>query len=225
MDNYDRIDIIKKAYSDTEFMLEYPKYTNGIRIILFRWILTVCISNSVLYLFAKILNYISFFGIDSLYKFHNVLFIILNGLPLIVYLSFIKNKNITLREKHFLKLFIVVPILMFVNKVIFPISFYYNFDFLLSLYDSISLELIAVIIGILMLYYFFKKGIYLYLSMLTFFFACFSSFIKIVIFGSNEINNFLIYIFNILDFINVYSVYSIFIFFCVIYFIPKNKYE
>lgn len=120
-----------------------------------------------------------------------------------------------------MRIFILVPILFFLNKMLFPFAFYFNFEYLLVLYDSVSFKLLAT----LMLYYFFKDNRFLFLTLLTFLYMLISSFIKIVCLNTETINYLVIKFFNIVDFINTYSIFSMLIFLFVLLFISKDSNE
>lgn len=225
MDHNEKLDIIKKTYSDTKFVLDKPDYANGIKSITLYWLASLGITNFILFLFICIAKYLNFWGTDFFFKFHNILFMCLNLFTLLVYLSFLKNKNISLKEKHFLKLFAIIPLLVFISKVIFPISFYFNFEFLLALYDSIALDLIATLIGTIMFYNYFKEKKYIFLSLLTIIYIAIASIIKIFSFNLEEIHPVLIKLFNLVDFINAYSIFIVFIFCSVVCLISKREYN
>ena len=225
MNHHEKIKIINKAISDTKFLLDKPFFTVGLKRCIKRWLISIILLNLILFLFDILLQTLTIFESNTIYHVHNILFIMLNIIPLCIYLIFISEKNLSLKEKHFLRLFFIIPILFFLNKILFPLAFYLNFDYLLSLYDSISLELFATIIATLLLYYFFKNIKYLYLTFVTLIYTVVSSVIKIIYLNSEQVNYALLKLFNFNDFINNYSIFSILIFLFVIYFISKEQNE
>ena len=225
MDHKEKINIINKAYSDTNFLINKPLFINGIKLCIKGWVEAIIFSNLILFLYTVLLQHLAIFEADTFYKMYNILYVTLNIFPLFIYLFFLIKRNISLKEKHFLRFFFIVPVLFFINKIIFPVSFYFNFDYLLSLYDSVSLELIATLVATLMFYYFFKKIKYLYLSCFTFLYVVMSSFIKIICLNSNSIDYVVIKLFNFVDFVHTYSIFSMIIFLFIIYFISKEQNE
>ena len=62
----------------------------------------------------------------------------------------------SLKEKDFLKTFSIVLILLIFSRMIYPLSYYLNSSVLIGLYDTISLDLLVLILSSVLLNSYFK---------------------------------------------------------------------
>lgn len=225
MNTKEQIDAINRAYADTDFVLKKPKYVSGIKSALSRWIISLAISNLILFLFEEVAKYFSLFGLETYYQVYRLLYLILCIVPLFFFFSFLLNKKNTLEENHFLKMFSIVPLLVSFNKILFLISFYIDFDYFLTLYDNIPLELIASIIGLIMIGSYLKDNKYTILTIVTIVYIFVYCLIKYINIITEEVIPRLQFAFNVMDSMNIYSTVVIVLFSISIFFIRKGNYD
>lgn len=106
MDHKEKINIINKAYSDTNFLINKPLFINGIKLCIKGWVGAIIFSNLILFLYTVLLQHLVIFEADTFYKMYNILYVTLNIFPLFIYLFFLIKRNISLKEKHFLRFFL-----------------------------------------------------------------------------------------------------------------------
>ena len=108
MNAKEQIDAINRAYADTDFVLKKPKYVSGLNSALSRWVISLAVSNFILFLVEQIAKYFSLIDLETYYQIFRPLYLIINVMPLFFFFSFLLNKDNTLEENHFLKMFSIV---------------------------------------------------------------------------------------------------------------------
>ena len=133
---------MKKTNFDTinkQFEKDDTKPCEGIRVILFVWIISFLILN-------MIRNRISFITVD----------LVCSILPFLVYLVMVLKSDISVKERRFLKAFIIYPLLIFLTEVasIFNIQ---------SIYSKLPLSYLIAFAAIYSIYSYFHDKKYIYL--------------------------------------------------------------
>ena len=114
------------------------------------------ISNLIIYLTHTIGTVFNLIEEDWFFPLIRILYISLFLFTLIIYICLINKVNMSIKENDFLKLYIIIPILLAFTKIIFPLSYYLNTEILLGLINTISLDLITLILSSLLVKFYFK---------------------------------------------------------------------
>lgn len=225
MNAKEQIDAINRAYADTDFVLKKPKYVSGINSALSRWVISLAVSNFILFLVEQIAKYFSLIDLETYYQIFRPLYLIINVMPLFFFFSFLLNKDNTLEENHFLKMFSIVPLLISIYKLIFLIFFYIDLDFLLSMYENIPFDIIISIIGLIMIGSYFKNYRYNLLAMVNVIYIFAYCLVRYINRITEQVLPRLQLAFNIMDSMNIYSTVVIIVFAIAVLFIGKEKYD
>lgn len=105
MDHKEKINIINKAYSDTNFLINKPLFINGIKLCIKGWVGAIIFSNLILFLYTVLLQHLVIFEADTFYKMYNILYVTLNIFPLFIYLFFFNKKKHFFKRKTFFTIF------------------------------------------------------------------------------------------------------------------------
>ena len=95
----DHLNIIKKTIGDTRYILDDAKPAVGIKKVLYRWLMKASL-------------YLDFFGKKSYYQIFRLSNIILFCIPIMFYLFYVYRMDMTVKEKDFLKGFMIFPLLL-----------------------------------------------------------------------------------------------------------------
>ena len=136
----DKLDTINNTIIDTKFILDDGKPYKGIYKTLFFWILSVFLSSiiiSIIPYFALTYAWVEF---EIYYTIFRIIYIVLFTIPILVYFISTKRMEMTLKELNFLNTFSFIPILISFFKLLTPLSYYLNVDFLLTLYNVIPID-------------------------------------------------------------------------------------
>lgn len=93
---------------------------------------------------------------DLFYSIARINCIVLYSLSGVVYYFDVLKTKMTLKERDFLKLFGFIIIMIILSKLIYPISYYWEGDFFITIYNYFSLELLIMIIASAILNFYFK---------------------------------------------------------------------
>lgn len=82
MDYKEEISIINKAYYGTNFLLDKPTYTTGLKKCIKGWFLSLVFCNLILFFYNILLQRWSLADTDIFYQKHNILYVALNTIHL-----------------------------------------------------------------------------------------------------------------------------------------------
>ena len=168
MNQKDTIRIINETIADTNYIKDDRIPFYNLKKVLKNWIIVYMGSNIVIlfaHIVARLLNlqFASwFFPTVRLLYFGLFLF------SLFMYCYQIYKVKITIKEKDFLMMYIIVPILLSFSKIILPISYYINTDILLNLVNTLSLDLITLLISATLFKNYFKNKTFNYFIIYNF---------------------------------------------------------
>lgn len=228
MDELEKLNAIHNAVSDTQYILDDARPSSGIKKVLCIYAIAPLIINVILYLISTISQSVGLWESENYFRAYRILNIILYIGLFILYYYCIQKVEMTLREKQFLKGFMIVPIFYSFTKLLYPISYYLNFDVLLMLYEIIPLDIIMLIVGLLQIYNYFKKKKYIYLTVITGVYLLVFTLVKIYVYGLLEdttFNLFIVYFNLILYYINQYNIFFIVILLVAALMMKDEKYE
>lgn len=154
--------IINETIADTNYVKDNRIPFYNLQKVLKRWFSIYIGSNIIILIVHIIGNLQNLMFTNWYFSIVRILYIVLFIFALIVYFYQICKIKMTNKEKDFLKLYVIVPILLSFSKLVIPISYYINTDILLNLINSLSLDLITLVIGSLLLKNYFKDKIFNY---------------------------------------------------------------
>lgn len=152
-----KIDIINNGISDGKYFLDDSKPYKAILKALFCWSISILIKNLVLYIFFSISQANEFFGTNTYYIIFDIASIIFECTSLFIYIYLYFKTESTIKEREFLKLFSIVPIGIFIYHIVSFLVVLYPIDFLFNIFYSIPLDIILSIIGLCIIYTYFKN--------------------------------------------------------------------
>ena len=114
----------------------------------------------------------------------------------------------SIKENDFLKLYIIIPVLLAFTKIIFPLSYYLNTDILIGLINTVSLDLITLILSSLLLRFYFKDN---HLNIFILYNVVIYLINIIVIFSFSSLNNSQLFLINMYNFINFLQDFGFFV--------------
>lgn len=150
------LDLINQTIGDTKYVLDDAKPYKGILRVLIFWILLYTVASIIFYILNEINTNYELYNTNwyyPLYRISNI--IIFTSLPIIYFIK-TKKTTMTLKEKNFLHNWIIIPILLSICRMLFPIAYYLNAEIMLQLYSTLPFDLCINIIGLFILYKYFK---------------------------------------------------------------------
>lgn len=220
------LDIINNAITDAKFVLNDTTPYKGIRKVFIYWISCLLVINLFLFIYRQIAINSDFIVSGAFYTVNRVFKVSLNLIVIIVYIIAANKVNMTLKEKNFLKTFVVFPVLLSLLKIMFFISYYLNAGVLFRLYDKFSFDLIITFLAIFYLFKYFKDKKYKYLMICFFIYMCITFFLKFYVidfYTAFSINMPVLKIKNVISIINEFSLYQIVVFGLSIYFMKNGN--
>lgn len=207
----EKINLINDTMIDARFVLDDAKPRKGICKTLFSWCFSFFIISFILSIIPKIAQNSLWIESPNYFSIYRILMIFFYTIPPIVYVICMSRINMTLKENAFLRTFIYIPIFISVFKMLFPLSYYLNSNFLLSLYDTIPIDIIFLTFGLIQLYSYFKNRNIIIMIILSIMYIIFFSVIKIITFQQIELSTTLLFCMKIRNYIDVVNSYSIFL--------------
>lgn len=202
------IHVINQSVVDTNYIRDDKITCYSLKNVLKNWIIIYTFSNLIIYLVQKTGTVFNFNQMSWFYPLVRILYISLFILALISFIYFINKSKMSIKENDFLKLYIIIPGLLIFTKVIFPLSYYLNTDILIGLINTISLDLITLILSSLLFKFYFKDNrlnifilynIFIYLINI------------VVVFSFSSINNSSIFLITVYNFINFLQDFGFFV--------------
>lgn len=221
---YEDLDTIKKTIGDTKYVLDDARPCNGIKKVLLIWLVSFSLSHLLLFIYVKFSLFYNFFGTELYYQIYRISHIGLLALSFIIYQFYSNKLSMTVKEKDFLRGFMIYPLFLSFFKALNSISFYINTNVMVLLYDTIPFDLIIAFMAIFQIYRYFNEKYFLYLSICLMIFIALFTFIKIVSFNMSDVNMLIVSINNLVDIINLYSIIPILLLGISIFFMKENLY-
>lgn len=207
----ENINLINDTMIDARFILDDAKPRKGICKTLLNWCFSFFIISLILSIIPEIAQYMQWIESPNYFSIYRLLIIFFYTIPLIVYIICMFRIDMTLKEIAFLKTFMYIPISISMFKMLFPLSYYLNFNFLLSLYDTIPIDMIFLTFGLIQLYSYFKNRNIIIIIILSIMYIFFFSVIKIITFQQIELSATLLFCMKIRNYIDVVNNYSVFL--------------
>lgn len=224
----DQINLINNTIIDTRFVLDDAKPFKGIFKTLLIWSISNLIINIIFMIITNLAFHYGWIEFPIYYSFARFFQITMFIVPAILYMICLKRIHMTLKEIKFLQTFLVIPIFISLFKILFPLSYYLNIEFLLIMIQAIPLDIIFMTFGLIQLYSYFKDKKLAVPIVLSFIYIIFFSIIKIICHAQQEVTPFLEFITQIRNILAMTSDYAIFLsamIFISLYFIWKDNHE
>lgn len=212
-----KMDIINNGISDGKYFLDDTKPYKAILKILSYWSISILIKSLILYIIFTISQSNGFFGTNEYYMIFNSVSIIFECLSLFIYIYLYFKTESTLKERDFLKLFSIVPVGIFIYHIVSFLVVLYPIDFLFNIFYSIPLDIILSVIGLCIIYTYFKnKSSIVFVGIISAY-VFFQILIQILLPTEYTVET--AYITFLSSFINIFSIMNTFQFFVYIPFI------
>lgn len=156
MNNKEIKHLIDNTIADTNYVKDDAKPTNHIYKILKLWTVLYAITSLAILIYDRIGTYQELIFYDWYYPIIRVESILLFTITLLTYVIPTWKMKGSLKEKDFLKFYSIIPISLVLARLIYPLSYYINSELLVTLYSTIPLDLIIIIIGSIILNYYYK---------------------------------------------------------------------
>lgn len=179
------LEYINQAIGDTRYILDDFKPCKGIKKVLIIWLSLFIVYNALLYCYSTLLINTSFYASDLYYRVIRISDLLWNTINFIVYLVDTLKLNMTIKERDFLKAFMIYPLFISILKSLETISSYINIEFMLSLYQTVPFDLIITLLAIIQLYRYFNDKKFVYISIFVFAFIIIIGLFRIYAFNTD----------------------------------------
>lgn len=156
MDNKEIKSLIDNAIIDAHYVKDDAKPSNHIYKILKLWTIIYSVTSLAILIYNQIGTYQELIFYDWFYPIVRVGSILLFSVTLLTYVIPAWKMKGSLKEKDFLKFYSIIPISLVLSRLIYPLSYYINSELLVTLYKTIPLDSIIIIIGSVMLNHYYK---------------------------------------------------------------------
>lgn len=212
-----KLKIINQAIKDTEYITtEYSPY-RGIISVFCKWL--ICYSSMMLLIYViDILNFkFGFYNYKYFYNLYNGGKVIFNICINLYIWKTICLKELSVKERRFLKLWIIFPILFSIEIIIPILTNYLNTDAMISFYQTISLSYIIVLIELFYIYSYFRNKRTMIITLLFICYIVVSFILKAYIYSSRAISNSFGVFMNIFYDFDTYGLVAIIMLFTIIF--------
>lgn len=223
MDKYkERLNIIEQSMNDAKYIKNSYQPTLGIKKILKYWFLLYFFSILTFFIVDKanmnfdLYNYSSFYTIYNLYRIAICCFI-----PIILFICILKT-NISLKERRYLKIWLVFPILFCLDNCLTSISYFLNAEILITFYQSFPISSIINIIFLVYLYSYFKNKSFIILIIIYTVYCSYSFYFLSVYFNLIESNVFQTNLYVVMNYFQTYRIVEL-LFLLVVIIILNRK--
>jgi len=152
------LNIVHQTIADTNYIKDDISPKRYMYKIFLRWLLSYAIASGTIFIYQKIGEYLNLYSQTWYFPSVRIMYFLLYGIILILYFAniYYYQRKMSIKEKDFLKFYSLVPCLLIFSKLIIPLSYYINGEVLMSLYKTISLDLLTLIISSSLLSFYFK---------------------------------------------------------------------
>lgn len=152
------LNIIKQAEADTNYIKDDKPISTYFEEVFRKWIISFMLINLLIYIYQSIGNSMDFNTNEVYYIIIRIGYLILYPLSLIYYFFLIQQRKHSLKERDFLKLYAIVPCIIIFTKIVPAISYYLQSGLFLTLSQSISLDVLALIISSILMKFYFRDN-------------------------------------------------------------------
>lgn len=208
-ENRERLRIINQSMNDVKYMKDTYQPVNGIIRVLKFWIILYMFSNLVFFSIDQMNITLELYNINNFFLIYNIFRIIVCiVIPIILYV-YIGKSNSSLKERKFLKTFIVFPFIFCLDNCLSCLSYFLNADILVSYYQTFSLSGIINTIFLLYIYSYVKEKNILILTTCYILYIIISFIYLSIYVNSIEINSFQSNLFFTLNLLQSYRFFEI----------------
>lgn len=152
------LDLIDNTIADTHYIKDDLKPTKSIYKIFSLWTIFYIITSIFILVYNKLGVYLELYLYDWYFPTTRISSILLLLLTLFAYFILIRKIKGSIKEKDFLMLYSVIPIILILSRLAYPLSYYVNTELIIRLYETIPIDLIAIVIGAVLLNYYYKSN-------------------------------------------------------------------
>lgn len=147
-----QLQIINQSMEDAKEIINFKVSVTGIKKILFIWVILYTSYNVLISTLQKLNLYHEWYLTEWYYHSYNIFISLINVLMGIVLVIGIHKINMSLKERRFLKVWVVFPVLLLISNVILSITPYLNLDIMLQYYNAFPLSIILHSLSVLFIY-------------------------------------------------------------------------
>lgn len=195
--------LIAQSQADADYILNEKNSCKHITKIFKLWIVQLSLYVILFYIIDNLNTYFALYETIYYYPIYNSCKVFLNVLMLIILWKFI-NKNSSLIERRFLKMWFVFPACLSLEQILVCVFPYINVDFLISYYSSFPL---SIFINIIMLFYinsYFKNKNIFFIIVINIGYMLFSFLYSIYIPTVTNFSHIQSFLFTVIDTIKTY---------------------
>lgn len=168
-----QLNIIEQSMNDTKYIKDSYYPANGIIKILKYWFLLYTFSILTFFIIDKINIGFELYNYSIFYTVYNLYRIMICCMIPVILVIYIKKMDITVKERRYLKIWVVFPILFCLDNCLGIISSLLNANLMISFYQSFPISSIVNIIFIIYLYSYFKyNGFIALISICILYYGC-----------------------------------------------------
>lgn len=207
MEHKDQLKLIKNTLVDTKFVLDDAIPVEGIYKVFSKWSFTYVICTIALFLYTVLFRDSQAWWQTTYLSFYGFIYVLSYILPPLIYVKTLKETDMTLKEKTFLKSFIYIPFLLSVGRIFLPLAFSLNFEFLIVFFTMIPLDIFFCLFSFILLYNYLKNPKIKHLAIFTSGYLLFFIIIQTLMYENTEIiSGFLFTLYSALQYINSYNI-------------------
>lgn len=149
--NKDLNNIINQAITDANYVRDNSSPTKNISNVIIKWLIYTCFMFIILFIMNMINN---IYNSNLFSIIIRITTILLNIISVVIYYRLISKCKSSVKEIDFLKLYGIIPGLLAFTYCIKIISYYTHANILIQLIDSLSLDLVILIMSSIILKYY-----------------------------------------------------------------------
>ncbi|TDW25308.1 hypothetical protein EDD63_10540 [Breznakia blatticola] len=166
-------EIINTAISNTHFVLSKNKDTRNISKYMKYLFFFYFIASAILYIYQSIMRINGLYQSELYYSIYRIMLISFYIVIPCLYYYLVKRNKMNLSDKNFLYSFMIIPILLSFNSLVFILIYYFDSIIMYYMHLMIPLEVIIMIAAFLLIYNFTKRKAFLIpIIFLLIYFAC-----------------------------------------------------
>lgn len=208
MKAYEKLLLIEQSQNDADFVLNEKKSYKHISKVFRIWTVQFSLYVGLFYILDRLNGYFALYNITYYYPIYNI-FKALLSVILLMSLWKSLNKQSSLIERRFLKMWFIFPACIYIEQILICVFTYLNAEFVLSYYLSFPLSTFINIIMLFYIYSYFKNKNLLLIIILNIGYMLFSFLYSVYFPTIVDFTQFQIFLFSMIDNIDTYFITNI----------------
>jgi hypothetical protein len=205
----DKVKVIQQTINDTKYITDSYKPCKGVKKIVLSWMVLYAISMFLFFIIDEINIAYKLYNLERFYDYYNIFKITICILiPVIVYCMICKI-DMSAKERSILKIWIIFPGLLALDKCLPTITAYMNAESLISFYASIPIALFINLISLIYLYSCYKEKHLLVVALVCIVYMIISFVYLSKYKGLLVVDDISIMFYNIINYIHIYGITEI----------------